>query len=453
MIFPTTIGSMASSTKFIWEQLGLLDGSMSFSGASNSYVSIANQTSIQLSSNFTIEWWMKLDSTGTGNNPRVFSYGTWSVNPDIDFAVEISNKTTLGVWWQDSFRTFGSITQNEWGHYVVVGSGGSSIKVYKNGVQLGTTWSINTTVATNKNLSIGNETSPSTAGAFKGQISNFHIVKGSAIYQGVVVPIAPIYPDANSTVLMLASDSNNVGTNSVGFATPILNNISWSSVVPEIENPMKTLSLSSSVEITSNTYVGDLTDFVLGTGDFTIEWYQYLNGEGGRAFDYINNTSSQIYYESNATQEWTLYRLSVNPTRTGNFRNQIGKWVHLAIERWNGNLYYYQNGRLVSYRDMTYNLSSITDFYIGSGAGGLVDGYLSNFHIVKGTTVYTEPYFNANGSVGDFTPPTTDLTPNANSIGLYFKSGNTTSDTSGAGNNLTSFGGVSNVSFNAKTMP
>jgi hypothetical protein len=128
MIYPAVIGTIGSRRAGP-SLLNLLDGSISFAGTTASYLGVPNHPSLSIGTfSFTVEWWMKLDSSGSGSYPRIFSFGTWGSPTDIDFAVEISNKTTLAVWAQNSFQSFGAITQDEWGHYAIVGDG-STIKV------------------------------------------------------------------------------------------------------------------------------------------------------------------------------------------------------------------------------------------------------------------------------------------------------------------------------------
>jgi hypothetical protein len=307
-------------------------------------------------------------------------------------------------------------------------------------------------LSTTKNLVIGNETTPNATGVFKGLISNFQILRSVAKdYDSLDAPLSPFYPvsDGTLSLLLLASDNLSTTTDSSSNAHSLTNtsSVAWSSDVPTLEDPMYQLSLSGAVEV-SNTTNASGNDFVIGTNDFTIEWFQYLRAEGGYAFNYQASGGIDILtYRSQNTEEWRLDWRGVNPTKTGNFRNQIGRWVHLAIERFSNNLYYYQNGHMVMKREMTDDMNNFFLLHIGNRSGSELDGYISNFRVVNGSAVYSGTSFKAS-------PPKTDLSAPANCVGLYkfASSGTTTTDSSGSGNTLYTFGGLTWYSF-SKNMP
>ena len=211
-------------------------GSMSFSGASTSNLSIPNDADFRFGTgNFTIEWFQYLDST-TGSFPRVFSIGTYA-GPSIAVSLEGSSSSRTFYFWGSGALAFGTISSglnNTWNHFAITRDG-TNLKVFRNGTQFGTTRTNstdfnNTTFA----LRIGNETSVSSAAAFKGQITDFRWVKGVALYtSNFVVPTAPLSATPETKLLLLATDAASVSNDSSGNGKVVTNNsVAYSSTTP-----------------------------------------------------------------------------------------------------------------------------------------------------------------------------------------------------------------------------
>lgn len=148
--------------------------------------------------------------------------------------------------------------------------------------------------------------------------------------------------------------------------------------------------------------------FALGTGDYTIEWFQYQTSSTTwpRIFWYGSGPSLGISIEG------SIY-LWPDITSLGSPGTILNTWVHFALVRISNKVYFYKNGVLISTAGGISNTTNITDvsstFYLGSKAGSgqsgeQFAGYISNFRIVKGLGVYT----------GNFTMPTSALTGIAN---------------------------------------
>jgi hypothetical protein len=152
-------------------------------------------------------------------------------------------------------------------------------------------------------------------------------------------------------------------------------------------------------------------DWAVGTGDFTIEWFQYTTTTAippyQRVFtvdDFpsmdigVSNEGGTFYYWANDS-----FRYSSAGAITTNV------WQHWAIVRQSGTTRIYRNGILrgSSFSD-TNNINNTTDpLSIGnenipSTIAAFV-GYITNFRWIKGLAVYT----------GNFTTPTSVLTATA----------------------------------------
>jgi hypothetical protein len=113
--------------------------------------------------------------------------------------VSIESSTFYG--WFKGATGFGSVTpyKNAWVHFAVVRSS-SSLKVYKNGTQLGSA-SANSTNFTNTAyaLTIGRETGGVAGTQFGGYMTNFRWVNGLAVYTGnFTVPTSALTATASA---------------------------------------------------------------------------------------------------------------------------------------------------------------------------------------------------------------------------------------------------------------
>jgi hypothetical protein len=154
--------------------------------------------------------------------------------------------------------------------------------------------------------------------------------------------------------------------------------------------------------------------WAFGTGDFTIEWFQYQtdNSQYPRIFSIGVYPAQSI---GCSIEGGTFYTWFPNAQSFGLLENYKNVWIHFAIVRRSGILYVYKNGiQFGSGQANTTNITnSSTTLYIGVENGGNVDtfygGRISNIRIVKGLAVYT----------GNFTVPTNNLniTQSANPYG------------------------------------
>jgi hypothetical protein len=147
------------------------------------------------------------------------------------------------------------------------------------------------------------------------------------------------------------------------------------------------------------------TGLDFGTGDYTIEWFQYETDTNDypRPFWYGSSPTYGVSLEGG-----TFYYFTGGANALGSLGSWKNAWVHFAIVRISSKLYVYKNGSLISTVGGVTNSTNYTDIssnlIIGAKLGGLASeqygGYITNFRIVKGLGVYT----------GNFTVPTSALT-------------------------------------------
>jgi hypothetical protein len=151
------------------------------------------------------------------------------------------------------------------------------------------------------------------------------------------------------------------------------------------------------------------SDWVVGTDDFTIEWFSYQTTLAGfqRVFTVDDFASIDIGV---SIESGTFYYWANNSFRySSSSASTINQWIHWAVVRQSGVTKVYKNGTLLgSQITDTNNIDNIIDeFTIGNENTpttlAAFVGYVTNFRWVKGLAVYT----------GNFTTPTSQLTATA----------------------------------------
>jgi hypothetical protein len=151
------------------------------------------------------------------------------------------------------------------------------------------------------------------------------------------------------------------------------------------------------------------SDWAVGTGDFTIEWFQYQTTTSGfqRAFtvDDFNSMDIGVSVESATFYYWN--NSGVRYSSSGATTTNV--WIHWAVVRQSGVTKIYKNGtQLGSQITDTNNINNtIDELTIGNENTATTlsafRGYITNFRWIKGLAVYT----------GNFTTPTSALTATA----------------------------------------
>lgn len=188
-------------------------------------------------------------------------------------------------------------------------------------------------------------------------------------------------------------------------------------------------------------------DFRMGTGSFTIEWFQYM--QSGSSFPRVfsigtySSASIGVSIESGSFYLWRGVGPppSLIPLSTSFSHGIItNKWVHFAVVgENNATIKIYQDGVLKRTYTGTYEFNNTTDsLMIGNESSrttnAAFNGYITNFRWTKGTAVYTS----------DFTVPTAPLTALADTkLLLLGKPDAPFADSSGLNKVATNFGVVS----------
>lgn len=367
------------------------------------------------------------DSFGTGD----FTVECW-LNPLAATAVNLSlpsaNTNTWGfltfngqLYWQENGSNlggtgYGTVVQQAWNHLAVCRSG-TTIRWFVNGVQVNSTTNSFNYSGAPATRNIG----PGSGGSAPAIISNFRIVRGTALYTGSFTP--PSIPLTAVTNTSLLLNTNNVNTYDLALGSPITNFGSVS------QNTLQPFTLPT----TQITYSGISTfgsGYFDGTGD-------YLNNIGtASSFNFLHNSSALFTVEAwvyttaggvqrtlidtngagsagigtvvlidtdNTLRVFITKGSSGNPVcdSRSNSTVPLNQWVHLAVtydqSLGSTNAKFYINGVASGTGNKTANAPTNSNasysMAIGSynGPGSYFTGFISNLR-VNNSIVYTSAF-------------------------------------------------------------
>jgi hypothetical protein len=160
---------------------------------------------------------------------------------------------------------------------------------------------------------------------------------------------------------------------------------------------------------TSYLSIPNTNEFDFGTGDFTIEWYQYQTDSNffPRIFQVGNHPTISIgvSIEGGSFLYWANNSYYLIATLTNSsYKN---KWVHFAISRSSGVTKVFMNGTSIGSISDTNNFNGTNDLTISNESTPSLQsafgGYITYFTWVKGVALYT-----ANFTVSNDYPTLTD---------------------------------------------
>ena len=234
----------------------------------------------------------------------------------------------------------------------------------------------------------------------------------------------------------------NTGDFYLNLNTAVLYGPKWGSTVA-IPGGSMLFSGNVSTYLTINS-IAD-TNFQLGTGDFTIEWFMYMNSNSlyPRVFSIGTYPSATLAV---SVEYGNMYFWANSGGTIANINISTARWDHIAVVRNSGSVQIYQNGVQKATIAAAGNLTNLTsNLTIGSettpASNNVFNGYITNFRWTKGTAVYTS----------NFTTPSAPLTSLANTklLLLATDSSSTTLDSSSAATVVNNNG--TNVQWNSNT--
>ena len=382
----------------------------------------SNSTIWPGSGSFTIEYWLYLPANPSAGYYTHFSYGTSGsvlrvFNTASTSKVEVFSGTSviLNPAWP---------TAGQWNHFALVRNG-TALTLYINGAVAQSV--TNSTDFSTGTLTIGGE---SASNPLLGSISNFRIVKGTAVYTSAFTPpTSPLTAISGTSLLTCQSttfidNSTNAFTiTATGNARPRPANPFTDTVTGPTAYFGTTYGGSSYFDGTSDyLIVGGSSNLAFGSNNFTIEMWLYPTTNNRVFYDarpsgtdgayttlYINGSNQVVYY----TQ--ALDRIVGDAVK-------LSSWNHIALVRSGGTTRLYVNGsQSAGWADGIVYLNGASRPVIGTNSATLAAagyaGYVSNLRVVNGTAIYTTPFVPPTAPVTAIT--NTQLLVNSTNAGIF----------------------------------
>jgi hypothetical protein len=386
----------------------VIGGSGYFDG-SGDYLQSGNEASLEIGTgNFTIEMWAyRLSGTNNGLFQLSTTAGGFKSNDVNNLALAFASGGLTYYANNNSYAPSVTVNSNDWNHLALVRSG-TTTTLYFNGVSVSSI--TDSTNYTGTYLVVGGYYD--TTYVWNGYISNFRIVKGTAVYTSAFTPpTAPVTAITNTQLLLNY-------TNGAIFDNAMMNDLETvgnaqisTSVVKYGTGSIKctgdgNTTTTNSGYLLPNSSSSNLSAF--GTGDFTIEFFLYLNSISGLRIllDFRGSTETAfpvLYIGSGGILSYYVESDRINGSSLS-----TSIWYHIALSRSGTNTKLFVNGTQSgpTYTDSTnYANASTRTPVIGAnsytGGGNVIgwyalDGYIDDLRITKGYARYT----------ATFTPPT-----------------------------------------------
>jgi len=384
---------------------------------------------------FTVELWWYPTSLAADHG---FLGAT--VGAGYDFVYRTStgfNIARINVAFDNTFAYTAVV--NTWYH-VAYSRSGTNLRVFVNGVQIGSTATNSISYGTNGGTAvIGGSTNADRLLA--GYMSNMRLVKGTALYTSNFIPSTTPLTAVSGTSLLTCQSNRLIDNSTNNFTLTRNGDVSVRNFGPFVETDLTTGSgyfdgTGDWLTATAN------SAFALGSGNFTIDGWIYPTASNGMIIDTrnTNGSASGFAVETDSSNQFLIYTDSAKLTAG---TAPLNIWTFFAIVRSGSTITVYVNGVSAGSYSSSQNFSD-NALVIASNEpkNKSLTGYLSNVRIVKGTAVYTTT----------FTPPTSPLTAIANTSLLtlqnrFGENNNRFVDTSGINNIITRNGNTTQGTF------
>jgi hypothetical protein len=430
-----------------------------FSG--NDYVTSANLTTLTLAGDFTMEAYVMLTGNSVANIYSIVDTRTANNANNYWWGLYYQTNTWRPVFYGTSGyfanATTTQVQANTW-HHVAVTRASGTIRFFVDGVTDGSTYSNSSTLTpTGASARIGSDISGANS---IGYISNLRIINGTSLYSANFTP--PSLPltlsTPNTTLLtfqnstfvdngnntftvtpanasMAIAQSNNIfiyypsnymGNTGTGYANAVALN-------PLVANGFNgyygVFQGNNYISVSAN------SSLALGTNNFCIECWVYptanSSASGGRIWS-LGTASGQLVQLYQGSAIGIVYPIgtSTNSTLSTTTTLPLNTWSHLVVQRTSGtNVNILRNGAIIANIATTstiWNTLGTPALYIGSDntTNTKFTGYISNFRIINGNSVYT---------ANTIALPTSNLTSNSSTMILALQTSSATTD-SGSNN-------------------
>ena len=393
-------------------------GSVQFDGNSSTYLTASSSDFAMGTDDFTVEGWV-YQSGGDTTNGGMFSTAL-SDSSGVGIVIARDN-----MWIGNNSAPYDMISStfwnlNEWTHVALTRSG-TSLRAFRNGILVGTVTS--TRNIDRQNAAIGRRYYDNTSFILSGHISNFRILKGTALYTKNFTPPTRELTVIPNTVLLACQSTTNAAREATGKTITVNGNAVANELTPGLlTDRVKSggsSAISGSVEFDGNDYLLESTGadgFNGGLGDWTVEAWMYCT-DASQSDVLVNGLTSSTdrFYINFIGQTLYVGDFSINNIAIGGVK-QINSWFHIAVTKSGSTYRAFINGVLIGSSTESLLNSTLTSLQIGyrGSQNYYTKGFISNLRIIKGTAVYTS----------NFIPPTRELKKLPGTVLLCCKNSN-----------------------------
>jgi hypothetical protein len=359
-------------------------GSAYFDGTGD-YLTVPDNAAFDSLTDFTIECWVYFNSVASG---CIFDKGWANVNYGSYMMVLLGGElrfygsTDGGNWNLASAAVVLAAPKTGRWYHIAVTRSGTELKTFADGAVV---TSITTTSAATTNnavvLSIGADGSGTHT--FNGYISNFRLIKGTALYTSAFTP--PTSPVTAVTNTSLLCNFANAGIFDATTKT-ILETVGDA----KISTVQSKFGGSSMVFDGTGDYVAikSFYPFNYGSRDYTIEAWVYKATSGSQTLFASNTGGGLITFPDAAKLTWNIGGTAVI-SDPDNF--PLNQWVHVAVTRASGTLRLFVNGTSkASAANSTTPSNDILSIGIWVDLSSFAfNGYIDDLRITNGYARYT----------------------------------------------------------------
>ena len=406
-----------------------------FDGSSS--LTIPNDATLYFGSgDYTVETWVY--NTDTGNDIKWIA-GIWHYTTPAAQAWALYHQNgqyRFIVDPADTVVTIGTsgLHTNEWTHLAVTKSG-NVFRMFINGVQESTTTLSHTMQNGSGAVDIGAVGSSPANTRFGGYISNFRVVKGTAVYtSNFTPPDEPLTAITNTTLLTchlpyIADGSTNA------HAITVTGNVSTKPLSPYDYSEYSAIAHGGSLYFDGNgdaIEIADNDDFDFGTGDLTIECWVYPEVTGNNYPGFLGTTAgwgsvaaSGMRFDNLGDSKFQMSWYGPgDPFLETQSTYLHDQWYHFVVTRTGGNTWrMFINGIL---EDVATN-STPYDICVGGhnlqvggktwdGGNGWFKGNVADLRLTKGSVVTEYQTSSTTTGTQIFTPRTTPITSSGSEL-------------------------------------
>lgn len=406
-------------------------GSVQFDGTTD-FLTISSNTDFAMGTgDFTAECWIYLrgysDAEGAFSE-RVFDSNTGQLG--IYITSDGTGYVGALVGGTD-IRSSTAPDLQSWSHLAISRSG-TTFRIFLNGTQI-LSRENSSSVASSGNFLIGARASGE--GGFRGHISNFRILKGTALYTKNFTPPTRELTVIPNTVLLCCQSTTRANEERTGKTITVNGNAVANELTPGLlTDRIKSggsSAISGSVGFAGTSYlsIADHPDFDFSNKSFTVEgWFNLDKGKNLQEVWFLGQLNSNGNPANGTLASITVRKFSPSEAGAGSqlagdfYSTTSGStsiqaksgagttitektdWSHFAFVRDTDNIRMYVNGiggTSVSVAGQSAR-SATGNFAIGRAGdfpNNTYNGFLSNIRVVVGTAVYKD----------NFIPPTREL--------------------------------------------